>query len=31
MGVNISTTNSVVVPSERQPWDFANIFKGFTK
>ncbi len=30
-GVVISTTNNVVMPSERQPWDFANIFKGFTK
>ena len=30
-GVVTSTTNNVVMPSERQPWDFANIFKGFTK
>ena len=30
-GVVISTTNSVTVKSERQPWDFANIFKSFNK
>jgi hypothetical protein len=30
-GIMISTTNSVMVPSERQPWDFAKIFMGFTK
>jgi hypothetical protein len=31
VGVVTSTTNNVVAPSERQPWDFANIFKSFTK
>jgi hypothetical protein len=30
-GIVTATTNNVMVPSERQPWDFANIFKGFTK
>ena len=29
--VGTSTTNNALVPSERQPWDFANIFKSFTK
>ncbi len=26
-----TTTTTIAVPSERQPWDFANIFKSFTK
>jgi hypothetical protein len=26
-----STNNEGLVPSEHQPWDFANIFKSFTK
>jgi chitinase len=30
-GVVTSTTNSVTVPSERKPWEFADIFKSFTK
>jgi hypothetical protein len=30
-GVVTSTTNSVTVPSERKAWEFANIFKSFTK
>ena len=30
-GVVTSVTNSVTVPSEHQPWEFANIFKSFTK
>ena len=31
VGVVTSTTNSVMAPSEFQPWAFANIFKSFTK
>ena len=31
VGVITLTTNSVMVPSQLQPWAFANIFKGFTK
>lgn len=31
VGVVTSTTNNVTVPSEQQPWAFANIFKSFTK
>jgi len=31
VGVVTSTTNSVMVPSQFQPWAFANIFKSFTK
>lgn len=31
VGVVTSTTNSVMMPSEFQPWAFANIFKGFTR
>jgi len=31
VGVVSSTTNSVMVPSEHQAWEFANIFKSFTK
>jgi|GEM_PF-586045 len=31
VGVVTSTTNAVMVPSEFQPWAFANIFKSFTK
>jgi hypothetical protein len=31
VGVVTSTTNNVMAPSEHQPWDFANIFKSFTK
>jgi len=31
VGVATSMTNSVMVPSEFQPWAFANIFKSFTK
>jgi len=30
-GVASTTTNSVTVPSQNQPWAFANIFKDFTK
>lgn len=30
-GVVTATTNSVTVPSENQPWAFANVFKSFTK
>jgi hypothetical protein len=30
-GVVTSATNSVMSASERQPWEFANIFKSFTK
>lgn len=30
-GIVISTTNNIMVPSDRQPWDFATIFKSFTK
>lgn len=30
-GVVTTATNSVTVPSENQPWAFANIFKNFTK
>jgi chitinase len=30
-GVVISTTNNIMVPSDHQPWEFANIFKSFTK
>lgn len=30
-GVVTTTTNSVSVPSENQPWAFASIFKDFTK
>ena len=30
-GVVTTTTNSVMVKSENQPWAFANIFKSFTK
>jgi chitinase len=31
VGVVTSTTNNVMVPSEYQPWAFANIFKTFTQ
>jgi len=31
VGVVTSTTNSVMMPSEFQPWAFANIFKSFTR
>jgi hypothetical protein len=31
VGVVTSTTNNVMVASERQPWDFAKIFISFTK
>ena len=31
VGVVTSTTNNVMVPSQQQPWAFANIFKSFTK
>jgi hypothetical protein len=31
MGIVTSTTNNVMLPSEQQPWDFANVFKSFTK
>lgn len=30
-GVVTTTTSSVTVPSENQPWAFANIFKDFSK
>jgi hypothetical protein len=30
-GVVTGTTNNIMVPSEHQAWEFANIFKGFTK
>jgi hypothetical protein len=30
-GVVTSTTNNIMTPNERQPWEFANIFKSFTK
>jgi len=30
VGVIMSATNMVTVASEWQPWEFANIFKGFT-
>jgi chitinase len=31
VGFVTSTTNNVMTASERQPWEFANIFKSFTK
>ena len=31
VGVVTSVTNNVIVPSEYQPWEFAKIFKSFTK
>jgi hypothetical protein len=30
-GFVTATTNNVMVPSEREPWEFANIFGSFTK
>jgi hypothetical protein len=31
VGVVTSSTNTVMVPSDQQPWAFANIFKSFTQ